>query len=138
MINEQLVNILIQAVLAMVAALGIACWTVLIDFCIGSPRVEEVKRNRIFSIIGYWIREKYIAYDFKEQKRISAKDMSIRERVFRIPNPYKAMGICPLCSNVWWGFFWTVPLIFSTGIHWAWIFLFIPLSNTITRKLISS
>lgn len=82
----ELFNIAIVFIVAYVSA----CFTYFIDFCIGEPHHGEVEQGRIFSEYGNFILKKY--FDVQSDK--------IKNNSTRL-NWWKALGVCPICMNVY-------------------------------------
>jgi len=100
--------ILVHIISALFTAAVSACFVAFWDFCTGEPDIDgNYKQGRIFSFIGKWL--------------------SIRGQVWEIGNegklnPYKAMGLCPLCFGVYVSFAFAAAASILIGLPW-WYFL---------------
>jgi hypothetical protein len=87
-------------IICLFTALVSACSVQFYDFCIGEPTPDgKVVSGRIFSRIGRYIADKYIAHEIRYPDRL---------------NFWKAAGICPPCTSVY-----ISVVVFA----FAWLFL---------------
>lgn len=162
-----MIEILVAFVLVALSGCSVALWTWFLDFCFGGVGTSpEPKKGRIFSRIGLWMfrgynsREKEIASaeiraaeeaaeEIEKSNLARIEKLSDREkkilrdrilgRVNRM-NWWKALGVCPVCSNVWWCFVFYPVVATFLGLSLAEsFFFFIPfvvISNGLLRRII--
>lgn len=131
MINEQIIFTLIYILLiGYISASG----TDFIQFCIGDPHEGEVTGNRIFSKFGQWLLEKYEAHELNEKKRLRGKSPIEIIKLQRL-NFYKALGVCPICFNVYFTFLVGLAFCLIFGTPFWYILPQIFVSNRFLRKI---
>lgn len=102
------IDILIDIIKALFIALTSACFVMFWDFCTGEPDAEGgYKKGRIFSFIGKWVALRGQIWDLEHPERL---------------NPYKAMGVCPLCFSVYVSLAFTILAAILISMPW-WYFL---------------
>ena len=88
-------------------AIAAGCLTDLYSFAIGDPAKGEIKEGRILSFIGRYLEHRYyIAKDRAAAKFAQAihasKDGTASEKILHEGvQVWKALGLCPRCTNVW-------------------------------------
>ncbi len=82
---------------------AVAATTWFLDFCLGSPSPSGATEGRIASRVGQWIVDGYTVFDAKHPKW---------------PNPFKAMGICPICFATWIGIAFAAYGVIFGGMAW--------------------
>lgn len=100
-----------------------ACATWFFDFCIGEPHSGEIIKGRIFSFYGKYILDKYFEVE---------KDNKLRQST-RL-NWWKALGVCPICFNVYLTGLVGMCLHAYFGVNFSFILAEMVLSARFLRK----
>ncbi len=130
-------NIAIDLLLLVLGALAAAGFTDLFSFSIGDPgRYDEAKPGRILSRYGMWLDQRFqdfeaVTRELKASKvRVAQTEKALRlARAWDRVNPYKVLGVCPRCANVWVSALVFVWLALFAGLSWWWLAPFLGLSG---------
>jgi hypothetical protein len=143
-----MIDLLIESILIIGYSLTIACITLFLDFCIGSPGSGEPSPFRIFSKYGLYIYQKYLDMEDREERRIQKLLKQIRESNIdprllekrernaqrsRKVNFWKAAGVCIICFNIWIGLASLPVYLFYFQFSPVFIIPMLVISNTALR-----
>lgn len=99
---------LIDIAYCLFTALVSAAFVQFYDFCIGEPDGQGgAIKGRIFSRWGFFLSGLHAAWEVRKSILL---------------NPYKALGVCPLCFSVYVSAAFTVCSVLLLGMPW-WYFL---------------
>lgn len=104
-----MIDFLISVLISILVGICCGIFTMFFSYCIGNPHNDEVNTRQIFSRYGVWLRHKYDELEFRIEKNAAAKairtmdrpDLMSERELSKHQNWYKAMGMCPICSNVY-------------------------------------
>lgn len=139
-------DIALQCLIVLFLAFANSCLTYFYTFAIGEPHKGEAKIGRVFSRLGLWLDMKYEAFENKQNIRFAEGERKIKQslpkdflnqiarlKMSRRLNVYKALGLCPICSNIWFGFI-TLPITFYFfELNWLLLLPAIVISNQFVR-----
>lgn len=111
------ITILVSLLSSIFIGAIVGAFTRFFEFLIGNPWRDEVFRGNILSFYGVWIRKRYDK--FEEQNN------------FTKLNFYKALGVCPYCLNVWFGFIIGGFMLYVLDLQW-WLMVGILASSHYT------
>ena len=112
---NQLLEITVFLLVAIISGLASGGWTMLFYFAIGEPSVvndrKSVKGGRIFSFFGFWLAEKLEAFQKKRTEEIEEQidpffDEIIKaklrvELIAQYPPTIWKIPVCTICSSFW-------------------------------------
>lgn len=104
-----ILEIALSFLFAILIGICTGIFTMFYSYCIGDPHLDKVHTRRIFSRFGVWLRHKYddledsILRVAKEEtmKAIRRPDQVEERELSKQQNWYKILGMCPICSNVY-------------------------------------
>lgn len=119
MLDPKLINWVLEILIVLFFAHANATATYFWSFAIGiNHDTGHVIAGRIFSRIGFWILKHHDRYaesvDKKLQTRLekaTTENAIWKATISQKVNPFKAMGYCNVCTNIWMGIL-TAPIIF--------------------------
>jgi hypothetical protein len=128
-----------------VGGIGAASITDLWSFCLGDPHKKgEPKGGRIFSALGKRFDAGYMAFEQTTQEIRAAKERAAKNarelviaRSYTRVNPFKMMGLCQRCTNLWITAASFIPMHVAGGMSWWWFPIMLGISNVALSKIAS-
>lgn len=92
--------------------IGVALFTYLFEYVIGSPWKDHVNTKAIFSFYGLWLHKKY------EQMQNKIAMNQAPSNAHTQLNWYSAIGACPYCINVHFANITAIGVALGGSLHW--------------------